>query len=155
MLDKTPDARVRAFLEKFEAALAKPDLDAAMRMFGDECYWRDLVAFTWNIRTMEGRDQVRAMLEHRLADVKPRDWRIAEGEEASESEGTLEAWIAFETQVARGYGLIRHVLAGKLHRLRFKGRKADQSADNLGACDRTGYTDPPNRAGVFASGDFL
>ena len=56
---------------------------------------------------MEGRDQVRDMLEHRLPDVKPRGWRIAEGEEASQSDETLEAWITFETEAARGYGLIR------------------------------------------------
>ena len=107
MLDKTPNARVRAFLSKFEAALAKQDIDSAVKLFADECYWRDLVAFTWNIKTMEGRDQVRDMLEHRLADVKPRNWQIAEGEDASESDGTLEAWISFETEAARGYGLIR------------------------------------------------
>jgi putative flavoprotein involved in K+ transport len=56
---------------------------------------------------MEGREQIRDMLEHRLKDVKPREWRIAEGEEAKESDGVLEAWISFETEVARGYGLIR------------------------------------------------
>jgi len=107
MLDKTPNARVTAFLSKFEAALAKPDIDAALKLFGAECYWRDLVAFTWNIKTMDGRDEVRDMLEHRLKDVKPRNWQIAEGEDAKESDGILEAWISFETEVARGYGLMR------------------------------------------------
>lgn len=107
MLDKTPSARVQTFLSRFEAALAKPDINAALKLFGEECYWRDLIAFTWNIKTMEGRDQVRDMLEDRLMDVKPRNWRIAEGEDATESHGTLEAWISFETEVARGYGLIR------------------------------------------------
>ena len=38
MLDKTPNARVRTFLAKFETALAKPDLDAAVKLFGEECY---------------------------------------------------------------------------------------------------------------------
>ena len=107
MLDKTPNGRVTAFLSKFEAALAKPDIDAALKLFGAECYWRDLVAFTWNIKTMDGRDEVRDMLEHRLKDVKPRNWQIAEGEDAKESDGILEAWISFETEVARGYGLMR------------------------------------------------
>ncbi len=39
--------------------------------------------------------------------MKPRDWRIAEGEIATEADGVLEAWISFETEIARGYGLIR------------------------------------------------
>ena len=76
-------------------------------MFAEECYWRDLVAFTWNIKTMEGRDQVRDMLAHCLERVKPRDWRVADGEPATEAGGVLEAWISFETEIARGYGLIR------------------------------------------------
>ena len=56
MLDSTPNSRVQAFLAKFDAALTAGDLDAAVGMFAEECYWRDLVAFTWNIKTMEGRD---------------------------------------------------------------------------------------------------
>ena len=107
MLDTVPNARMAAFLAKFDAALAAGDLDAASAMFGEDSYWRDLVAFTWNIKTMEGRDQVRDMLSHCLKRVKPRDWRIAEGETATETDGVLESWISFETEIARGYGLIR------------------------------------------------
>ena len=67
MLDTTLNARVQVFLDKFDAALAAGDIDAAVGMFAPECYWRDLVAFTWNIKTMEGRDQVREMLSSCLA----------------------------------------------------------------------------------------
>ena len=104
---QAPNARVAAFLGKFDAALAAGDIDAAVAMFGAESYWRDLVAFTWNIKTMEGRDQVRDMLVHCLKQTKPRDWRVAEGEVATEADGVLESWISFETEIARGYGLIR------------------------------------------------
>ncbi len=107
MLDTAPNARVAAFLGKFDAALAAGDIDAAVAMFGAESYWRDLVAFTWNIKTMEGRDQVRDMLTHCLKQAKPRDWQVAEGEIATEADGVLESWISFETEIARGYGLIR------------------------------------------------
>ncbi|MGC2786836.1 MAG: NAD(P)/FAD-dependent oxidoreductase [Roseiarcus sp.] len=107
MLDTAPTARMTAFLGKFEAALAAGDIDAAAAMFAAESYWRDLVAFTWNIKTMEGRDQVRDMLSHCLNQVKPRDWRVAGGEIVTEADGVLESWISFETEVARGYGLIR------------------------------------------------
>jgi putative flavoprotein involved in K+ transport len=47
------------------------------------------------------------MLAHCLKQAKPRDWRIAEGEVATEADGVLESWISFETEIARGYGLIR------------------------------------------------
>ena len=76
-------------------------------MFAEDAYWRDLVSFTWNIKTMEGREQIRDMLTQCLATVKPRDWRVDEKEPASEAGGMLEAWFTFETEVARGYGLVR------------------------------------------------
>ena len=107
MLDTTPNARMETFLARFGAALESGDIEAATNMFAPECYWRDLVAFTWNIKTMEGRDQVRDMLKACLARVKPSHWHVAEGETASEGGGVMEAWISFETDVARGYGLIR------------------------------------------------
>jgi len=107
MLDKTPTAKMQGLLDRFGAALAAGRIDEAVEMFADQCYWRDLVTFTWNIKTMEGRDQVRDMLSARLADVKPANWRVAEGEEATEADGLMESWISFETGVARGFGLIR------------------------------------------------
>src|ERR1700761_5737841 len=107
MLDTTLSARIQSFLDKFDAALAAGDIDAAVEMFAPQCYWRDLVAFTWNIKTMEGRDEVRDMLGSCLARIKPNDWKIAEGESATETDGTTECWISFETEVGRGYGLVR------------------------------------------------
>ncbi|PSJ63413.1 NAD(P)/FAD-dependent oxidoreductase [Kumtagia ephedrae] len=107
MLDKAPNQKLAGLLEKFGAALASGDIDAAVSLFQDDCYWRDLVAFTWNIRTMEGKEQIRDMLKSRLADVGPSNWAVAEGEDAAEADGLLEGWISFETKVARGYGQIR------------------------------------------------
>ncbi|MDR3376525.1 MAG: nuclear transport factor 2 family protein, partial [Ancalomicrobiaceae bacterium] len=72
MLDKTPTAEVETFLGRFEEALASGRIDAAVEMFAAECYWRDLVTFTWNIKTVEGRGEVRDMLAHCLATTKPR-----------------------------------------------------------------------------------
>ena len=107
MLDKTPTARVETLLARFDQALQAGKVEEAITLFAAECYWRDLVAFTWNIKTMEGRDEVQDMLAQRLADVKPGNWRVADDEVATEAGGVTEAWIAFETEVARGYGLIR------------------------------------------------
>jgi len=76
-------------------------------MFHDDCYWRDLVSFTWNIKTVEGKDQVADMLNHQLSTTKPSNWKIAEGEIPAEDGGVTTAWIEFETEVARGYGLLR------------------------------------------------
>ena len=45
-----------AWLADFEAALRRRDIDRAAGMFATDSFWRDLVAFTWNIKTVEGRD---------------------------------------------------------------------------------------------------
>jgi putative flavoprotein involved in K+ transport len=107
MLDKAPNKRVADFLEVFGAALSAGDIETAVSQFQDDCYWRDLVAFTWNIRTMEGKDQVRDMLDQQLAQTQPSNWAVAKGEDATEANGIVEGWITFETNVARGFGHVR------------------------------------------------
>lgn len=91
MLTKAPDGTVTALLDDFNAALSSGDIERAVALFQTDCYWRDLVTFTWNIKTTEGQDQVRDMLKARLADTKPSNWRIADGETASETDGIVES----------------------------------------------------------------
>ena len=45
------DATTQAtqWLAQLDHALTHADIPAALALFADECYWRDLVAFTWNI----------------------------------------------------------------------------------------------------------
>ncbi len=107
MLDTTAGDSVTEVLSAFGAALEAGEIDRAAGMFLADSYWRDLVTFTWNIRTMEGRGEIAAMLRDQLAATGPAGWRIAEGEAATEDGGVTTAWIEFETAVARGYGLIR------------------------------------------------
>lgn len=105
MTEATPTERVNAWLETFAAALARNDTAGAADLFGQECYWRDLIAFTWNIKTVEGRDAVKAMLDANLRRVRPRNWRLTE--EATVAGTTIEAWAAFETEVGRGVAHVR------------------------------------------------
>ncbi|MEM8794504.1 MAG: NAD(P)/FAD-dependent oxidoreductase [Pseudomonadota bacterium] len=107
MLDTTITGKTQAFLDRFGEALEKGDIVAASEMFDEDCYWRDLVSFTWNIKTVEGRDQVVDMLGDQLAKIKPTNWSVADGETPTEEDGVTTAWIEFETDVSRGYGLIR------------------------------------------------
>ncbi|RWC55461.1 NAD(P)/FAD-dependent oxidoreductase [Mesorhizobium sp.] len=107
MLDKAPSKKLSDLLDQFGAALAANDVDKAVDCFQEDCYWRDLVTFTWNIKTMEGRDQVRDMLKSQLSKTRPSHFAIAKGEDATESDGLIEGCISFETEVARGFGHIR------------------------------------------------
>ena len=100
-----PTLLASAWLAEFSAALARQDIDAAVALFEPDSYWRDLVAFTWNIHTQEGPAAIRAMLQARLADTQPGAFAV-EGE-ASEADGVVDAWFGFETAVARGRGHLR------------------------------------------------
>ena len=99
------DERVLAWLERFEAALTESDPAEASACFAETCFWRDLIAFTWNIKTLDGRAAIRAMLEAQLGAVRPRHFTLAEA--ATEADGVTDAWIAFETEHARGLGHLR------------------------------------------------
>jgi len=43
---------VTRWLADFERTLTARDIDGVGGLFVDDCYWRDLVAFTWNIITV-------------------------------------------------------------------------------------------------------
>ena len=101
-------AGVTTWLSEFGDALAAGDTAAAAAaLFTEDCFWRDLVAFTWNIKTLEGRAAVSAMLDHDAARVQPRGWKITDGEEPADAGGVVEAWIDFETAAGRGRGHLR------------------------------------------------
>jgi putative flavoprotein involved in K+ transport len=96
---------VAAWLGRFEEALAAGDTAAAADLFAPESFWRDLVAFTWNLKTVEGREEIRDLLDQTLEHVRPRGWRVTEP--PTTTEGVTEAWIAFETEAGRGEGIVR------------------------------------------------
>ncbi|MGI9521318.1 MAG: NAD(P)-binding domain-containing protein [Hyphomicrobiaceae bacterium] len=105
MNDISPTDRVSTWLANFSGALQKQDISALKALFGDDCYWRDLVAFTWNIKTMEGRDEIGRMAAATLASTCPTNWQI-DGD-ATEAEGVTEAWFTFETNAVFGRGHVR------------------------------------------------
>ena len=100
-------AAVTTWLGQFGEALAANDPPRAAALFTEDSFWRDLIAFTWNIRTFEGRDEITRMLGATLSRVQPSGWKITDGEEPAEAGGVTEAWIDFETSVGRGKGQLR------------------------------------------------
>ena len=100
------------WLNQFGSALEQGDVNTAVDLFADDCYWRDLVTFTWNIKTMEGKEQIADMLNARLGDVKPSNWELDGEANHDEENDIVDGWINFETDVSRGRGQIR-LLGGK------------------------------------------
>src|SRR5436309_15394548 len=99
--------RVEQWLTDFEAALAARDAERAAGVFATTCFWRDLVAFTWNLKTVENRDGVADLLTETMEQTDASNFAITEGEEPTEAAGITTAWFTFETAVGRGSGLLR------------------------------------------------
>jgi len=106
----TPTAQVQRWLTDFASAAARGEFGKATSMFGDDSYWRDLVSFTWNLKTAEGPQQIQAMLEATMPNSKPSNFAI-QGE-GSEANGVTEGWFTFETATGRGRGHLR-LIGGK------------------------------------------
>ncbi|RLA47766.1 MAG: NAD(P)/FAD-dependent oxidoreductase [Gammaproteobacteria bacterium] len=96
---------INEWLAKLNAALQGNDSQEAAELFAEESYWRDFVSFTWNLKTMEGRTEIAAMLDAMLDVVKPSNWAL-DGD-ATKADGITEGWIKFETAASRGEGHLR------------------------------------------------
>ncbi|MEO5708414.1 MAG: NAD(P)/FAD-dependent oxidoreductase [Nocardioidaceae bacterium] len=103
--------RVDTWLHDFEQALTAGDVDRAAGMFAATSFWRDLVAFTWNLKTVENPAGVADLLRETLERTGPSGFRTAEPPD--EADGVTTAWIEFETAVGRGRGLLRLDAEGK------------------------------------------
>ena len=93
------------WLKDLEEALRQGNALAASRLFQEECYWRDLLSLTWNIKTVEGRDAIAGMLANSGLHAEPGNFRLKG--EASRAGDVTEAWFSFETGIARGSGHLR------------------------------------------------
>ena len=109
-MSSTPTAQIQQWLADFSGAVSRGDFGVAASMFGDDSYWRDLVSFTWNLKTAEGPQQIQAMLEATVPNAKPLNFAI-QGE-GSEAGGVTESWFTFETATGRGRGHLR-LIGGK------------------------------------------
>jgi cation diffusion facilitator CzcD-associated flavoprotein CzcO len=112
MLDKTGNIALEAeaWLRRFEAAFTEADEGALKPLFHAESYWRDVLALSWNIQTLNGAP---AILEGLKACVNaPRNLIIALNRAAPRwvaraGTNTIEAIFKFETDIGRGDGILR------------------------------------------------
>jgi len=114
MLDKTDDISVAAqnWLAQFETALARPDGPLLKTLFHPDSYWRDVLALSWNLQTINGADAILKELAERAATASPRGFAIDPGRAAPRrvsraGTGTIEAIFKFETACGRGSGILR------------------------------------------------
>ena len=121
---------VTTWLEAFESALqqhdAAHDAALALSLFIDDSHWRDLLAITWQIQTVNGRAAIaRTLLEPPAAQESPvaqeprvaaraKNFRLAPGrtpprQVTRAGTDTIEALYVFETEHGKGNGVVRLV----------------------------------------------
>jgi len=114
MLDRTDDIAIatESWLAQFESAIAGPDGTGLKALFHPSSYWRDLLALSWNIQTINGADSILSELKIHAGRTSPRSFRIDPDRAAPRKvmrAGThaIEAIFKFETRLGRGSGIVR------------------------------------------------
>ena len=102
------------WLAAFEEALAGRDDAALKALFHPDSHWRDVLALTWRIRTVNGLEAVLGELKAHAARAHPTGFRTDPRRTAPRRvtrAGTeaIEAIFQFETAEGRGNGVLRLV----------------------------------------------
>jgi cation diffusion facilitator CzcD-associated flavoprotein CzcO len=116
MLDKTDDISVAAdnWLAQFEEALNKSDDGLLKALFCQDSHWRDVLALSWNIQTINGADGILRELKALARKAAARAFAIDPDRRAPRKvmragTNSIEAIFKFETAVGRGSGILRLV----------------------------------------------
>src|SRR5437763_13469391 len=100
------------WLARFETALTEHDGRLLKTLFHPDSYWRDVLALTWQIKTVEGLDAILSEMRAHVGRAKPAGFRTARHRTAPRRvtrAGTdaNEAIFTFETAWGRGSGVLR------------------------------------------------
>ncbi len=109
---QNPAAAAAAWLLAFDDALTRRDATAAAALFTDDGHWRDLLAVTWEIRTVSGRAAVETLLHEALGSFQPKGFRIASGRIPPRAvmragADVVEAIAEFSTSFGSGLAVLR------------------------------------------------
>ena len=102
------------WLATFEKALAGGDDVLLKTLFHPESHWRDVLALTWHIRTVNGLQAVLAELKAHAGRAHPSGFRTDPQRTAPRhvrraGADAIEAFFRFETDAGRGSGVLRLV----------------------------------------------
>ena len=114
MLDRTDDVSIATenWLTQFESALATSDDTLLTTLFHPESHWRDVLALSWNIQTINGAEAILSALKADAGRAAPSGFRIDPDRAAPRKvtragTSTIEAIFKFETAQGRGNGILR------------------------------------------------
>ena len=117
LTDTSAKAAAESWLGDFTAALASGDAVRLAALFAHECFWRDILAFTWDLHTTSGAGAIAERMLPTVAGLAPRGLKLAMGRTPPrlvKRAGTdvIEAIFTFETAVGPCNGVVRLVSEG-------------------------------------------
>lgn len=98
-----------AWFEQFERAVQAADPTAVVALLGPDCWWRDLLALTWDLGTYHGPDAVAQMLGQHLSDGAMTALAVTTEFGPRSAGDAVEGFITFQTPLGSGRGAIRLV----------------------------------------------
>lgn len=112
MLAGTETIASESWLAQFERALAKPDDVLLKTLLHPDSHWRDVLALTWHIRTVNGRDAILRDLKAHIGRARPAGFRTDPDRTPPRTvtrAGTkaIEAIFRFDTAEGHGSGVLR------------------------------------------------
>jgi cation diffusion facilitator CzcD-associated flavoprotein CzcO len=104
--------RAEDWLAAFETALISRDAARIGALFHGDCHWHDILAFTWHLTPVEGRDNVAKRLAAEQARANAQGFHLPSGRKPPRQVKRLgidsvEAIFEFRTTDGRGAGIIR------------------------------------------------
>ena len=103
-------SRVDRWISEFTSSLTSGSAHEAFAP--DRCFWRDMVAFTWDIRTFEGASEICGAMAATAPATRPHSWRL-DGEPTEGADGGLDCWLRFSTAAGGGKAHLRLDAQGK------------------------------------------
>src|SRR3954453_5860057 len=100
------------WLEQFEKALAEADDVRLSTLFHPDSHWRDVLALTWQIKTVNGRYMIPHALQSNARRARPAGFKTDSNRTPARAvtragTRTIEAIFRFETALGRGSGVVR------------------------------------------------
>lgn len=116
-IDASARATAQHWLAAFADALGSGDRGRIAALFADECHWRDILAFHWDLHTFSGAAAIADRLTPTIASRAPHSVQLAADRTPPRvvtRAGTkaIEAIFTFETKVGPCTGVVRLVSEG-------------------------------------------
>ncbi|KAL8792033.1 MAG: hypothetical protein Q9195_005374 [Heterodermia aff. obscurata] len=114
--DEIASGWIKSFNSLLNSGLQRSDFSGA---FLESAHWRDLLCFTWDFRTLQGRNKITEFAEDFVAKTRTVNFTLDQSAAYKKPalipldfDGNvkcLQAWLNVETDVGRGRGIVKFV----------------------------------------------